>query len=511
MAGVRKQLEKRLKLLEQRLQQENPLLKDAVRSFRKLDRVAYRLGLLAPGESYATQISWWPLVSVLGTFSAGKSTFINHFLGASLQATGNQAVDDKFTVICYSAEDEPRTLPGIALDADPRFPFYQMSEELEKVAKGEGANVDAYLQMKTCHSDELCGKILIDSPGFDADAQRTSTLRMTDYIIGLSDLVLVFFDARRPEPGAMQDTLTHLVAETIGRRDSIKFLYILNQIDTTAREDNPEEVVGSWQRAIAHEGLTAGKFYTIYNPDAAVPIENEALRERFESKRNVELDEIHDRIRKVSVERAYRIIAELEKTCHEIEEHKVPRLRQLMARWGRGVLWRDLLLAVVVLGGLLAASVAAGYWNGLQFSAPWLEMLLASPRRIAVTALGVVLAAAGLHFIARAWSASSVMRYIRRTMTPGIEREGYLRALRKNTRFWRSIFEANPAGWTKRTRRQLMTLVAEADRFVQSLNDRFADPSGRRAEETQQASFAVNDDEMVESARNETTAETSTA
>ena len=41
----------------------------------------------------------------------------------------------------------------------------------------------------------------------------------------------------------MTDTLRHLVAETIHRPDSGKFLYILNQIDTTAREDNPEEVV----------------------------------------------------------------------------------------------------------------------------------------------------------------------------------------------------------------------------------------------------------------------------
>lgn len=29
-------------------------------------------------------------------------------------------------------------------------------------------------------------------PGFDADSQRTSTLRLTQHIIDLSDLVLVF-------------------------------------------------------------------------------------------------------------------------------------------------------------------------------------------------------------------------------------------------------------------------------------------------------------------------------
>ncbi|MCK5664741.1 MAG: dynamin family protein, partial [Thiotrichaceae bacterium] len=59
--------------------------------------------------------------------------------------SGNQAVDDKFTVISYSQEDRIRTLPGVALDADPRLPFYQISEEIEKVAKGEGSRIDSYI------------------------------------------------------------------------------------------------------------------------------------------------------------------------------------------------------------------------------------------------------------------------------------------------------------------------------------------------------------------------------
>ena len=138
MKGPSRALRARLKSLETHLREENPLLVEAIGGFRKLSRVGYSMGLLAPDESYATQISWWPLISVLGTFSAGKSTFINQYLEFPLQDTGNQAVDDKFTVICYGSERDARVLPGLALDADPRFPFYQTSEELEKVAPGEG-------------------------------------------------------------------------------------------------------------------------------------------------------------------------------------------------------------------------------------------------------------------------------------------------------------------------------------------------------------------------------------
>ena len=78
---------------------------------------------------------------------------------------------------------------------------------------------------------------------------KSTFLNHYHHNIDLSDLVLVFFDARHPEPGTIYDTLEHFVSQTIQRPDSSKFLYILNQIDTTAREDNPEDVIASWQRA----------------------------------------------------------------------------------------------------------------------------------------------------------------------------------------------------------------------------------------------------------------------
>src|SRR5690554_1514543 len=231
--------EDRIKRLHEHLQRENPVLASAVQSFQELDKVSRRLGLMDADDSYATHVSWWPVISLLGTYSAGKSTFLNQYVGEKLQRTGNQAVDDKFTVMCYGSDEKSTLLPGLALDSDPRFPFYQISDAIEKVAEGEGRRVDSYLQLKTAHDEAVRGKIFIDSPGFDADQQRTSTLLITDHIIDLSDLVLVFFDARHPEPGAMGDTLKHLVADTVHRPDAAKFLYILNQLDNTAREDNP--------------------------------------------------------------------------------------------------------------------------------------------------------------------------------------------------------------------------------------------------------------------------------
>ncbi len=472
-------IEERLKRLEEHLRQENPILLQIVKSFRQLDRIAYRLRLLDRGQSFATLVPWWPLISVVGTFSSGKSTFINQYLGEKLQRTGNQAVDDKFTVICFSSEGESRTLPGLALDADPRFPFYQISRDIEQVAAGEGSRVDAYLQLKTCPSQSLRGKILIDSPGFDADEQRTSVLRITDHILSLSDLVLVLFDARHPEPGAMQDTLEHLVAKTIKRPDSNKFLYILNQVDSTAREDNPEEVFAAWQRALAQKGLTAGRFYRIYDPEAA-SIENEEVERRFTTKRDADMADIQSRIEQVEVERVYRIVGILEKTAKAIEGNLVPRIRAAKSQWRLKVMWLDGLAFGLIGAAAVAGTYSAGYWQGLRFAPPWLASFSDRPALV-----GIVLAAIGalalyLHFFLRGVATRLIVRKLRREEREAERRDWVIRAFRHSTRPWRPLLLENPAGWGRFTRRRLARILTDADRYVQTLNNRFASPSGDR-------------------------------
>jgi hypothetical protein len=304
-------------------------------------------------------------------------------------------------------------------------------------------------------------------------------LRLTNHIIDLSDLALVFFDARHPEPGAMSDTLAHLVRATKDRMDSSKFLYILNQIDTTAREDNPEEVIGAWQRALAREGLTAGRFYSIYDHEAAVPIEDEALRRRFEWKRDQDLSEIQQRIEQVSVERAYRIVGALEKRAHEIEDHYVPELRRLIARWRGKVLRWDfagLLLAggaAAAAGVLLPPAMADTVKTGFN-------QLLDKPVLSLVTLAILAALVLYLHFMARRRAADRVLREIAVQYNDDKEVERLSRAFRRNTGLWRSIFDPDPAGWNGRSRRALKRLVSNANQLVQTLNDRFTDPSGKR-------------------------------
>ena len=472
-------LKSRLQSLQDNLATENPILIDAVDSFKELDKVAYRLGLLTTDQSFATTISWWPLISVLGTFSAGKSSFLNSYLDVNLQLTGNQAVDDKFTVICYSQEDKVRVLPGLALDADPRLPFYQISEEIEKVSAGEGSRIDTYLQLKTCKSDVLKGKILIDSPGFDADEQRNATLKITDHIIDLADLVLVFFDARHPEPGAMKDTLEHLVEGTIRRNDAGKFLFILNQMDSTAKEDNAEQVVAAWQRAVVQTGLSTGRFYCIYNEKVAPEIPDEYLSKRYKEKLDIDMGEIVHRMQEVSVERVYRIIGALENTANQIEQLAVPKIKEAMASWYRSVLITDGILYSLLISLLLGLSIYAGYWTDWSFQPPWLESLKSSPVVQGVIAGAFVVIFAGIHFWVRRMIARRMVKKLPTENGPGNIAAAFI----KNTYPLRSVFAIKPAGWGRRGHRAIERVRNEADNFVKSLNDNFADPLGRKEAE----------------------------
>lgn len=448
----------RYKKLKQHLQEENPILLDVISVYRNLDKTAHSVGFMTSDESYTSNISWWPLISVLGTFSSGKSTFINEYLGKKIQRSGNQAVDDKFTVLCYGNNEEVTTLPGLSLDADPRFPFYNISDEVEKVEKGEGSRVNLYLQLKTLKSDALKGKILIDSPGFDADDQRDSILRITSHIINVSDLVLIFFDARHPEPGAMRDTLEHLVAATVGHRDRDKILYILNQIDTTAKEDNLEDVIGAWQRALSQKGLVSGNFFSLYSEDAMNIIEDEAVERRLKSKKDNDLALILDRIEGVKVERAYRISKALEDFAKEIKNKQLPKLDAALSRWRKRVFWIDFIVFIFLGAGLAALA----FYNFVPMNS------------MPFTALGVAALVLFLliHFNIRA-------AISRREMKRCEEDDPALaRAIGHNTKWFRPLLRTWGNGWKRGITNKLDSVIDQSRDAIRKLNDQFVSPSG---------------------------------
>ncbi|GAB6887457.1 hypothetical protein JCM13304A_09550 [Desulfothermus okinawensis JCM 13304] len=463
--------------IREHLERENPVLKEVVDGFFQLDFLLHSIGYLKKSESLTKKMSWWPVISILGTYSAGKSSFINYYLDYPIQETGVQAVDDKFTVICYSAEKEVRTLPGFALDSDPRFPFYKISKAIDEVSPGEGAYLDSYLQLKTCPSDKIKGKIFIDSPGFDADEKRASILRITDRIIDLSDLVLIFFDARHPEPGSMKDTLEHLVKNTVKRRDSNKFLYILNQIDVTAKEDNLEAVFASWQRALVRYGVSAGRYFCIYNPIACNVIEDPETRKRYERKRDQDLNLISKRIEDVKIERTYRLIGLLKDHVKKLQNIILPNIYTFREKLKKYTLILDSIsFGIIILAIHMGHSIFTET-GSFQF---WIGII----KGIFTSLTGFI---GFLFFLVALFCVHSVLKkkigdvLAKRLIEdfPEEERERYLNCFLKNGKWYAPIFRKYPTGWSERLATSLKKLNSDVNIFIQKLNQEYTDPSGK--------------------------------
>ena len=290
--------------------------------------------------------------------------------------------------------------------------------------------------------------------------------------------MLVFFDARHPESGSMRDTLQHLVGKTLSRRDSNKFLYILNQIDNAASEDNTEEVFASWQRALAQIGLTAGTCYAIYIPDVAVPIEDDHIRERFEAKRDAYLAEIFDRIERVGEERAYRIVGMLEETAHVLEQEVVPRIRQFLLSWRRKTLLTDGFIFSSLLIIFLAATIWGEYWDGFSLDLPLFDNLPGGKYTLYGIFGVLILGAVYIHVSVRQWASKSLIGKFTKKIEDPDSILNYARAFGKNSAWYQSIFRRQPIGWSKRSKQRLANIMDNSNAYIQKLNDMYTNPSG---------------------------------
>ncbi len=205
-----------------------------------LDMVAGHLTPVALRYGYSdvpleTTIKWRPQVLVLGGYSSGKSTLINDFLGAKVQATGQAPTDDSFTVITYD-DSQPSEVPvqvtetrdGKFLLNDSEYPF----ETLKK----HGQRFAAHFRLKKINSPFLENLAIIDTPGMlDSITERDRGYNYQEVIGDLAqiaDLVLVLFDPHKA--GTVREIHTSLRDTLPTRTFEDRVLFVLNRIDECA-------------------------------------------------------------------------------------------------------------------------------------------------------------------------------------------------------------------------------------------------------------------------------------
>ena len=182
-----------------------------------------------------TTIKWRPQVLVLGSYSSGKSTLINDFIGAKIQATGQAPTDDSFTVITYDDSLPDEAPIQVTESRDGKFLLHNGEYPFEMMKK-HGQRFAAHFRLKKVNSPFLKNLAIIDTPGMlDSITERD---RGYDYqeVIGdlaqIADLVLVLFDPHKA--GTVREAHTSLRDTLPARTFEDRVLFVLNRIDECA-------------------------------------------------------------------------------------------------------------------------------------------------------------------------------------------------------------------------------------------------------------------------------------
>ncbi len=436
-----KTVSKHLINLEKYFSSSNPILQKASAVFHELDQLEYDLGLIDDAESTAKKSSWWPIVSLIGGFSSAKSEFINRYLNANLHSSNH-----KFTIHQYTPQATNATLPGTALDADHRLPFYQISHKLEQIEKGEGNKVNAYLELKTVNSDRLKGKLFIDTPVLTADQTSEIKPMLMQHILSMSDLVLVFTDLFDATPELIKNSIN----EIIEQQDSNKFIYVIDHSEISLDEKKINEIISSWQRRLAELGIHTGQFIV--------------LSESSRSSTYDPVTEIDQRLENIENDRSYRVLYTLEKSIRDINDCYIPEVEKQLVIWKDRINMSTLIILGFIITLLLFAEITMG-----------VVQLLFDP---VIGPLFLIILIAFLiptHLMMARVHAKFIINKLQSRQKELNLAEDLSGLFEKSLTFWRIILPINETvGKNKKTQKRINALIEKSKDMVQTLNDQFS-------------------------------------
>jgi len=432
-----KTVSKHLLNLEKYFSAANPILQTASKSFHELDQLEYDLGLIDVDETTARKSAWWPIVSLLGGFSAAKSEFINRYLNSNLHSSNH-----KFTVHQYTPQATNTTLPGTALDADHRLPFYQVSQKIEQTEAGEGSKVNAYLELKTVNSERLKGKLFIDTPVLNATRDTQVHPVLTQHVLGMSDLVLVFTDLFDATP----DLIKESVDEIIAQQDTNKFIYVIDHSEISLDTKKSNEIIASWQRRLAELGIHTGQFIV--------------LSESSDSS----LAEIDQRLANIENDRSYRVLHSLEKSIRDISDIYIPEVEKQLIIWKDRVNMSTLIILGFIVTLLLFAEISMG-----------IVQILFDPIIGPIFLLILISVMMPLHLIMAKVHAKFIINDLKKRQKELNLTENLAGLFEKSLTFWRIILPINDSvAKNKKTRTRIHLLLEQCKDMVQALNDQFS-------------------------------------
>jgi len=431
-----KQVSKYLVNIEKHFSASNPILQQACKTFHELDQLEYDLGLIDENDSTVRKSSWWPIVSLIGGFSSAKSEFISRYLNTTLHSSHH-----KFTVHQHTPQTTNATLPGTALDADHRLPFYQVSHKIEQVEQGAGSKVNAFLELKTVNSDKLKGKLFIDTPVLNASDDSLVTPMLAEHILNMSDLVLVFTDLFDATPELIKNT----VDEIVKQQDSNKFIYVIDHSEISLDTKKTNEIIASWQRRLAELGIHTGQFIVLSDSLSSIT-------------------DIDQRLANIDNDRSYRVLHSLEKSIRDINDTHLPEVETFLRIWKERINMSTLIILGFFITLLLFAEITMG-----------VVQILIDPIIGPIFLLIIIGFLIPTHLIVAKVHAKFIVNQLHERQKKLNISENLAGLFSQSLTFWRIILPINePVGKNKKTRRRVAALIEKTKDLVQSLNDQFS-------------------------------------
>ena len=309
---------------------------------------------------------------------------------------------------------------------------------------GEGNNINSYLELKTVNNPRLKGKLFIEAPDFGMQDPISPVANLlTNHIVEISDLVLVFCDIFNAEP----HLLSELTNSFVSQQDSNKFVYIIDNASS-----NPE-IIRSWQKKLAEMDIKTGQFIVLSSQSRLSDPQNQTT-----------MAVINQRMDSVNHYRSYRILNSLEKNIQNINDVIMPEISQAISLWKERANFSTLLILGFIATLMLFAEIQMGFFAFLYDP-------IIGP--LALVALIAVMAP--LHIVISKLQAKLIISRLEQRQKELHLMENLAELFEKSlTNSHMLLPITTPVGWNKKTKARLKSLIERTKGLVLSLNDGFS-------------------------------------
>jgi len=195
------------------------------RAFLPLETHCHHTHFFGPPLSDASIVGK-PMVLLIGPYSVGKTSFIQHLLGDPEEGipganVGPEPTTDGFMAVMHGPES--KTILGHVCAADCDKPFGGLNQF--------GSSLLDKFQCAECPAEILTGMTLIDTPGvLSGEKQRLGRkydmAEVCKWFADQSDAILLMFDAHKQD---ISDELKEVILKLQGNEGKIRI--ILNKAD----------------------------------------------------------------------------------------------------------------------------------------------------------------------------------------------------------------------------------------------------------------------------------------